>query len=531
MPASQLIFRQDGRIHITAGAGRDRLVDLARRCASLHSVVAGDYLFELSDSALWGAAARGHTAAGVVAELDRVAETPVPPAVAARIRGSMARWGRLRLERAGDDIVLAADDAGLLRGLGLVPQHDAGRWAATLDEGDIGRVKLAAMAEGWPVADARPPGRPSTPYRLTVSLRPYQRDAVDAFLRGGAGLVLLPCGAGKTVVGVAAAAALGGSTLVLAPSRTVSSQWRTTFTTTTTLAPESVRANARSTGDEQVAIVTYHAATAGRVRAAIEARHWDLVIYDEVQSLPADVFRLAAAFQSARRLGLTATLVREDGREREISALVGPALYDASWLDLARQGWIAAARCVEVRIPGAATPSERERYRLATLKRLLALHSGQPVIVAGTRVAGLRRAGALLGVPILTGESSRDEREELLQQFRDGSIAVLGLSRIGTVGIDLPNAAVLVQLSGTFGSRQEEAQRLGRVLRPEEGKSAHFYTLVVVGTAEEEYARRRQRFLVSQGYQYELLDAASLPRPAAPSDDLAREEMLGRRRP
>lgn len=521
MPASQLVFRRDGRIHITAGTGRERLVDVARSCAELRSVIAGDFLFELSDAALWGAAARGLSSADVLRDLDAVAAAPVPQPVATRISEAIARWGRLWLEQRGHDVVLAAADAGLLRRLGLAPTQDGGRWVASVDTNAIGQVKLAAMAEGWPVADARPGRFRADPYRLTVELRPYQRRAVDAFLAGGSGLVLLPCGAGKTIVGVAAAAALGGSTLVLAPSRTVSEQWHAAFTGSTSLSPNLIRSHARSIGDERVAIVTYHAATAGRIRGALAERRWDLVIYDEVQSLPADVFRLAAAFQSSRRLGLTATLVREDGREREISALVGPALYDVSWLELERQGWIAPARCVEVRIPFAPTAGERERYRLATLKRLLARHANDPVVVAGTRVAGLRRAGSVLDFPVLSGESEPDERQRLLGRFRDGDLPVIGISRIGTVGIDLPNAAVLIQLSGTFGSRQEEAQRLGRLLRPAPGKSAHFYALVVVGTVEEEYARRRQRFLVSQGYRYELLDAGSLPRAEAPSDDLA----------
>lgn len=521
MPASQLVFRRDGQIHITAGAGRDRLVDLVRCCAELRAVVAGDYLFELSDAALWGAAARGLSSAAVLRDLDAAAAVPVPPTVAARINEAMARWGRLRLEQRGDNIALVAADAGLLRRLGLAPTLDAGCWVALIDEGDIARLKLAAMAEGWPVADAWPGNARPHPYQLTVDLRPYQSRAVDAFLAGGSGLVLLPCGAGKTIVGVASAAALGGSTLVLTPSRTVSEQWQAAFGGSTNLAPELIRANARSVGDERVAIVTYHAATTGRIRSALAERQWDLVIYDEVQSLPADVFRLAAAFQSSRRLGLTATLVREDGREREISALVGPALYDLSWLELERQGWIAPARCVEVRIPFAPTNGERERYRLAALKRLLARHADDPVVVAGTRVAGLRRAGTVLGFPVLTGDSPPDERQRLLGRFRDGDMRVIGISRIGTVGIDLPNAAVLVQLSGTFGSRQEEAQRLGRLLRPAPEKSAHFYSLVVVGTVEEEYARRRQRFLIGQGYRYELLDAGALPRADAPSDYLS----------
>ena len=523
MAASQLIFRRDGLIHITSGVGRDRLVDVARRSSVLRSVVADDYVFELSNMALWSAAARGFTGVDVLRDLAAAAAGPIPQPVAARVTEVMARWGRLRLEQCDGSAVITASDAGLLRRLGLSPQQRDSRWVAPVDESEIGELKIAAMTAGWPVADGRAIHARADPYRVTATLRPYQREAVSAFLVGGSGLVLLPCGAGKTIVGVAAAAAIGGSTLVLSPSRTVSEQWLSAFVGLSNLSPERVSAHARSIGAERVMIVTYHAATTGRVRDGLRERHWDLVIYDEVQSLPADVFRLAAAFQSSRRLGLTATLVREDGREDEISALVGPALYDVSWLELERQGWIAPARCVEVRIPEAPTARERLRYRLAVLKRLLAIHRDDPVIVAGTHVAGLRRAGEVLGFPVLTGQSDRGEREAVLARFREGDIPVLGISRIGTVGIDLPNASVLIQISGTFGSRQEEAQRLGRVLRPAPGKSACFYTLVACGTSEEGYAVRRQRFLVSQGYQYELLDAASVPRSDVASGDLARK--------
>jgi DNA excision repair protein ERCC-3 len=209
---------------------------------------------------------------------------------------------------------------------------------------------------------------------------------------------------------------------------------------------------------------------------------------------------------------LTATLVREDGRERDIAALVGPPLYDVSWIELERQGWIAPARCVEIRLPAPVSASEASRFKRAALQRVLALHQRDQIIVAGTSIVGLRQAGERLGFPVLTGESSHDERARVLQDFREGRLPVVGLSRIGSVGLDLPNANVLIQLSGTFGSRQEEAQRLGRLLRPQPEKTAIFYTLVAEGTKEQVFAARRQRFLVTQGYQYELMHARDLPR-------------------
>lgn len=519
MPRSQLLFRRDGRLHVTAGDGRELIADLVRQCAELTAVVAGDYVFSISETALWGAAARGVTSAQVITNLDAISAVQVPSDVATHIATAMARWGRLRLLAKDNVTLLVADDPALLRELDLKPRRHNDQWAATVDRNTVGQLKLKAMTLGWPIAD--PPfvaGGDST-YRATVQLRPYQQRAIEAVMRGGSGLVLLPCGAGKTVVGVAVAARVGGRVLVLTPSRTVSEQWQMAFDRLTTVGDGNVRVHPRAVGNETVTIATYHAATTGRIRGELVHYPWDLVIYDEVQSLPADVFRLAAGFQSARRLGLTATLVREDGREREITALVGPALFDVSWSELERQGWIAPARCVEVRIPYASTPVERERYRLATLQRLLHRHRGEATIVAGTRVTQLRRAGEMLRFPILDGSSTAQERADLYARFRNDEIPVLGLSRIGSVGVDLPNATVLIQVSGTFGSRQEEAQRLGRLLRPAQGKTASFYQLVSVGTAEEDYAQRRQRFLVGQGYQYELLNAGDLPRPGV--DDFA----------
>jgi DNA excision repair protein ERCC-3 len=321
----------------------------------------------------------------------------------------------------------------------------------------------------------------------------------------------LPCGAGKTAVGVAASMAVASTTLILVPSRAVGAQWQDAFASFTTRPPSEV-AGVGAARLAPVTIATYHAATGGRLAGALIERQWDLVIYDEVQSLPADVFRLAAAFQSSRRLGLTATLVREDGRERDIAALVGPPLYDVSWIELERLGWISPARCVEVRLPATTSSIDRFRFKMAALQRLLALHADQHIIVAGTAVSALRRAGERLSFPVLTGESVHEERANVLDQFRDGTIPVVGLSRIGSVGLDMPNASVLIQISGTFGSRQEEAQRLGRLLRPKPEKTATFYSLVSGGTREEEYAARRQRFLVNQGYRYEMMDAQDLPR-------------------
>jgi DNA excision repair protein ERCC-3 len=515
MTRSQLIFQRHGTLLLTPGDGRDELVALARQCAQLRAVVAGNYVYELAPIALWGAAARGVCAAALLRQLDAAGTTPLPSSMAAQIAESVGRYGALRLVQHAGQPALEAADPAILRQL-------AGEWAPRIDgaalafnTNEIGALKLAAARAGWPIVDARAPragNRLRIALREHVALRDYQREALAAFARGGNGLVLLPCGAGKTLVGVAATAQTGRATLVLTPSRSVAEQWRATFLALTTLDERQVRLAQSGDAPAPVTIATYHGATGDALAGALIDYPWGLVIYDEAQSLPADTFRLAAAFQSTRRLGLTATLVREDGREREIAALIGPALYDVPWLELERQGWIAPATSVEVRVPGADTPAQAERFKLAVLERLLARHAAEPTLIVGTDLASLGRAARRFRLPLLTGRSPRDTRAATLDAFRAGSIRQLALSRIGSVGIDLPSAQVLIQLSGTFGSRQEEAQRLGRLLRPALGKQAHFYTLVSSGTPQERYAAKRQRFLVEQGYQYEVLNAADIPR-------------------
>jgi DNA excision repair protein ERCC-3 len=505
---SQLIVQRDGSLVVTPGEERDQVTLVVRQCASLRKIVAGSYVYDIAPAAVWGAAAAGVSSAALVRNLDDVAATPIPADLAARIVDLHARFGALTLVDCGDGARLVARDPHLLTQLHLpvdcLQSPDA-----------IARVMFQAVEQGWPVIDARPVAGIAAPIqraRFTGVLRPYQREALTAVTRGGSGLVLLPCGAGKTTVGVAVIAEVGGRALVLVPSRTVAEQWRDTLLTQTTLRPDAVRVFAGGRGLRQVTIATYHAATLGRHRAELSETGWDTIVYDEVQTLPADSFRMAAGFRSARRLGLTATLVREDRREAELLALVGPTLFEASWLELERAGWIAPARCVEIRLPHAEAPSVQLRYKLAALWRLLEAHVDQQVIVSGTDLAGLRLAGQRLSFPVLTGASSADERAQVLDAFRQGRVRVLGLSRIGSVGIDVPDASVLVQLSGTFGSRQEEAQRLGRILRPRPAKQSWFYTLVTNGTREVAYAERRQRFLVNQGYIYEVRDAADLPR-------------------
>jgi DNA excision repair protein ERCC-3 len=518
MAEASLIFQRNGSMLVTPGAGLDRILRTVRLCAQLRSIVAGCYLYDLSPIALWGAAARGMAASDLLSDLARVSTTPVPGSFAATVADSIGRFGAVEIVECETGAALVARNREILNEIGVEPP--AGEiLRVDLNPRDVARVKLAAVRAGWPVIDRRQTSADAIPIALrdSVALRPYQASALASFQSGRDGVVLLPCGAGKTIVGVAAAARIGGPVLVLVPSRTVGEQWRAAFADATDCQPADVRWAAETGNGAKIVVSTYHAATSGIAAGELVGRQWRLVIYDEVQSLPANVFRLAAAIEADRRLGLSATLVREDGREAEVFALVGPPLYDASWLELERDGWIAPARCVEVRVPAASTDADTVRYRMAVVQRILTQHEHQPTIVVGTDVSSLRAIGRRLGFPVLTGASSAERRAELLESFRAGALATLGLSRIGSVGIDLPDASVLIQVSGTFGSRQEEAQRLGRVLRPAAGKTAHFYTIVAAGTREQHFAARRQRFLVNQGYSYEILDAASLPRTSATS--------------
>jgi DNA excision repair protein ERCC-3 len=509
---SQLIIQRDLSLVVTPGAGRENVAAAARCCAELRKIVAGSYVYFLSPVAIWGSAARGMTASELLGQLERFSPVDVPASLAARVAEIMGRYGVLRIQPDGDMFRLVSSDPSILRTIDVgIETTDP---AHLIPLGQVGRVKLMAARAGWPVTDSVRDSAERLPMQLNddVVLRRYQREALGSFQRAGNGVILLPCGAGKTIVGVAAACEVSSPTLVLGPSRSVAEQWRETLLNATSLNSEQVSIASPNIPVTPVTIATYHAASFGQVAGHLLDRTWGLVIYDEVQSLPADVFRLSAALPSARKLGLSATLVREDGRQREVFALIGPPVYDVPWIDLERQGWIAPAKCIEVRIPEATTNEQRSRYRHAIIERLLTLHDGQQVLIVGSNLAGLAAISRRFNIPMLSGKSARERRSVTLDAFRRGEIAHLVMSKIGSIGIDLPGAEVLIQVSGTFGSRQEEAQRLGRLLRPAPGKVAMFYSLVSTATSDVRYAAKRQRFLVEQGYEYDLLDAADIPR-------------------
>ena len=361
------------------------------------------------------------------------------------------------------------------------------------------------------------------------SLRPYQQQAVDAFWYGGSGVVVLPCGAGKTLVGAAALATSNTTALILVTNTVSARQWRDELLRFTTLKPEEIGEYSGARKEiKPVTIATYQVMTTKRAGAyahldLLDSNDWGLVIYDEVHLLPAPIFRMTADLQARRRLGLTATLVREDGREDEVFSLIGPKRYDAPWKDIEAQGYIAPADCCEVRLTlpehermRYATAEPEEKYRLAAsaagkeqvVDQLLALHAGEQVLIIGQYLDQLESLAGHLGAPLITGNTAVGERQRLYDAFRTGEITVLVVSKVANFSIDLPEASVAIQVSGAFGSRQEEAQRLGRVMRPKaDGKTAHFYAVVARDTVDQDFAAHRQRFLAEQGYAYRIIDA------------------------
>jgi DNA excision repair protein ERCC-3 len=370
---------------------------------------------------------------------------------------------------------------------------------------------------------------------LPFHVRDYQREAADTFyaggdVRGGSGVVVLPCGAGKTIVGIAAMAKMQKSTLILTTSITAVKQWIREILDKSDLTPADVAEYSGEIKDiAPVTVATYQILTHRPAKQEefphfklFDQRDWGLIIYDEVHLLPAPVFRVTAQIQARRRLGLTATLIREDGREGDVFSLIGPKKYDVPWRELEGRGWIAEATCTEVRValPEAlrmeyAVAEWRDKYRIASenpakedvVARLLDQHAGQNVLIIGQYLRQLRQLQKRFDIPLITGSTPNSEREELYAKFRRGEIRRLMLSKVGNFAIDLPDASVLIQVSGTFGSRQEEAQRLGRILRPKSGgETAHFFTVVTRDTRELDFAHHRQLFLTEQGYSYRIAD-------------------------
>lgn len=521
------------------------------------------HTYGISHLSLWNAASAGHSSAEVLDILRRYSRYALPANVVFEVESFMDRYGMVRLLRTEQGLSLEADDPALLaelcrhREIAVHLAADPVGTRAVLLPHARGPVKVALTQIGFPAEDLAgyTEGHPlevslreTTVEGKPMVLRDYQDSASRVFHaggseRGGSGVVVLPCGAGKTVVGLATMVRCKCHTLVLTTNVTAARQWIREILDKTTLRPDQV---SEYTGDNKsiapVTVATYQILTY-RKRKTEEYPHfgifaqnnWGLILYDEVHLLPAPVFRISADMQATRRLGLTATLVREDGKQKEVFSLIGPKRFEMPWKQLEAQGWIATAICTEIRVP--LRNSERMTYALADLrektmlastnpekipvvKELLNRHKNDRVLIIGQYLNQLEQMKNLLGFPLITGSTPNPERERLFKEFRDGTITTLIVSKVGNFAVDIPDANVLIQISGTFGSRQEEAQRLGRVLRPKSnGSVAHFYTLVTRDTKEQEFGMNRQLFLIEQGYSYdvrewkEFLMSGDIPAP------------------
>ncbi|EWT06191.1 helicase [Intrasporangium chromatireducens Q5-1] len=507
------------------------------------------HTYRVTPLGLWNARAAGHDAEQVVDALITHSRYPVPNALLVDIAETMDRYGRLTLEKEGfadspegTRLVLRTTDRPVLeevlrhKKIKPLTGERIDDLAVVVHPSERGHLKQELLKVGWPAEDlAGYVDGEAHPIALDEDgwqLRPYQQHAVDGFWHGGSGVVVLPCGAGKTLVGAGAMAAAKATTLILVTNTVSARQWKDELIRRTSLTEEEIGEYSGARKEiRPVTIATYQVLTTRRKGTythldLLDARDWGLIVYDEVHLLPAPIFRMTADLQARRRLGLTATLVREDGREADVFSLIGPKRFDAPWKDIEAQGYIAPADCVEVRVSlpdgqrmAYATAEPDDRYRLAScsdaklpvIEKLAERHTNEPTLIIGQYLDQLHELAERLGADVITGETTVKERQRLYDAFRSGEITRLVVSKVANFSIDLPEASVAIQISGTFGSRQEEAQRLGRVLRPKgDGRTAHFYTVVSRDTVDAEFAAHRQRFLAEQGYAYRIVDADDL---------------------
>jgi len=527
-------------------AARDSL----SRFAELEKSPEYIHTYRITPLSLWNAASSGLTSAQILTSLEDFSKYGLPSNVVRDIDEYVARYGRVKLVREGENLVLISEDETLM--VEIINHKSTSRYLSTrLDShrvliipGRRGHIKQALLQIGYPAEDLAgyvvgedlPISlRSETMGGKPFNLRRYQSEAAEVFhasgsARGGSGVVVLPCGAGKTIVGMAAMAQLQTSTLILTPNTIAVRQWMSELVDKTSLSTDMVGEYSGLQKDiRPVTVSTYQILTYRKRGSEDEfphfglfsARNWGLIIYDEVHLLPAPVFRITAEIQARRRLGLTATLVREDGMEGDVFSLIGPQKYNVPWKDLEKQGWIATAICHEIRVPLAesarmeyALAPQREKYsvaahnqrKIAVIQAILQRHLGENILVIGMYLDQLDEIAALLQAPLINGKTPVREREKLYEQFRTGEVKILVVSKVANFSIDLPDASVAIEISGTFGSRQEEAQRLGRILRPKsDGGMAHFYTIVTRETVDQSFAANRQRFLTEQGYKYEIL--------------------------
>jgi DNA excision repair protein ERCC-3 len=551
VPENPLIVQGDHTILVEVGSpryeqAREALVRFAELIKSPEHI----HTYRLTPLSIWNACAAGVSPDTVVSALHEYAKYPVPEHVSAEVWEYASRYGRLRLTQDEGDLLLTAADPLLAMEVANAKQvaplidQQLGPCAFRIRPTERGKLKLALVKLGYPAHDLAgyTPGVPlpvslrtetatGSPFRL----RPYQTDAARAFYAGGApeggsGVIVLPCGAGKTIVGLATLAELQTSTLILTTGVTAAHQWIAEILDKTSLQENQIGEYTGACKEiRPITVATYQILTWRPAKdggfphlTLFDEHEWGLIVYDEVHLLPAPVFQVTAGLQARRRLGLTATLVREDGREDDVFALIGPKKADMPWKQLESQGWIAKAICNEIRLPlpedmqmhYALSPARR-KFRVAAenpdktavVRRLLRHHAGEPALVIGMYVDQLKDLAGELGVPVLTGSTRQAKREDLFRDFRSGKLPVLVVSKVANFAIDLPDAGVAIQVSGTFGSRQEEAQRLGRILRPKPGANqAYFYSIVSHDTVEQDFAMKRQLFLCEQGYTYRICE-------------------------
>jgi DNA excision repair protein ERCC-3 len=501
------------------------------------------HTYRITKLGLWNARAAGHGSDYVLGVLDKYAKFAIPSSVRVDVQETMDRYGKLVIRRNPEGtLVLTSESAAILLEASRSP-----RIAALLgpriseDSFEVlafarGSLKQELLKLGWPAEDLAG-YTPGEPHAIALdetgwNIRDYQTKAVQKFWDGGSGVVVLPCGAGKTIVGAAAMSRAKTNTLILVTNTVAARQWRAELLRRTTLTEDEIGEYSGSVKEvKPVTIASYQILTAKRKGeyahlALLNAKDWGLIVYDEVHLLPAPIFKMTADLQARRRLGLTATLVREDGKEGDVFSLIGPKRFDAPWKEIEAEGYIAPAECFEIRVDlpeqerlDYAIAEQDERYRMAAtsktkipvIQKLMARHKGEPTLIIGQYLDQIDEVATLLQIPKITGETPVAERERLFQAFRDGTEPTLVVSKVANFSVDLPEASVAIQISGSYGSRQEEAQRLGRLLRPKaDGRTASFYTLIARDTVDQDFAQNRQRFLAEQGYSYQILDVSSL---------------------
>ena len=544
MSQGPLIVQSDKTVllEVDHPSARDARHDLAV-FAELERAPEHVHTYRITKLGLWNARAAGHDSGYVLEVLDKYAKFPVPPSIRIDIEQTMARYGRLviRKNAAGQLELYSAEPAVLIEVTRnrkvnelLVDRIDPTAWQ--IAEWARGQIKQELLKLGWPAEDLAG-FAPGKPHEIELeesgwSLRHYQQQAVERFWDGGSGVVVLPCGAGKTLVGAATMAVAKTNTLILVTNTVSARQWKAELLKRTSLSEDEIGEYSGSVKEiAPVTIATYQILTTKKQAeyahlSLLNNSDWGLIVYDEVHLLPAPIFKMTADLQARRRLGLTATLVREDGKEGDVFSLIGPKRFDAPWKEIEEQGYIAPANCFEVRVDlpeeemlDYAISDNETKYRLAAtsptkipvIQTILAKHAGEPTLVIGQYIDQLNQVSDALKAELITGDTPVNQREKLFEDFRRGRINVLVVSKVANFSVDLPEASVAIQISGSFGSRQEEAQRLGRLLRPKaDGRSASFYTLISRDTVDQDFAQNRQRFLAEQGYAYEILDLDDL---------------------